>query len=800
MPTQKENRLSPREAARILRQNLVSIIATWRAKPLSSQQLSRSVSDHLPDLILFLCDHLSNSTSASLARARLKFVLRDACTGHHSDFPTRRLSSCLKDLALLQHAIADFFKPYPPLSNLTRSRLNRAFNIANESVLSSFAHIRTRSGKRKLDELMRKFNEADHQLDQFFGRAPLPMAVLIGREYLYVFANEAYSSLTKRRCLERRVSDVFTNEETANFMPFLEKVWATQEPVQGNEFCFSTTDLNGKLVQRCLCPGYYPLKDRSGEMIGITVIHMDVTERVRNENLRLESEATLKQIANSLPVLIWTADATGKTQWCNDRWYEFANQPRSSSGDIPAIEIHPDDLERVNKTWDACLKTGQSYEIEFRRRRSKDDQYRWMLGRAVPIFEHDGTIKLWVASSTDITDIKLASEALAAAEHSAKQSAEARRDFLAHMSHEIRTPLTAIIGFARLLREKGLTETEKENFLDRIIRSGSGLSLLINNILDLSKVDSGHLDLEATPMDLQQLVLDVVDIYQPVAATKSIRLVTSFPSAGDFVVSGDPNRVRQILINLLGNAIKFTDTGTITISVLKLANDLSELIYSIKVHDTGVGLSAEQAARLFKPFSQADTSTARRFGGTGIGLSLSKRLAQEMGGDLTLLSTDPKAGTTFECVLKFKRPDPASSLINGVEKAGTHTPALPELAGLRVLITDDSDDNLELVKRLLRKKGLLVEIAHNGEEAISKSQEQPFDLILMDIEMPQMNGYETLGELRKRGYQKPVIALTAQALLEERTKAIAAGFNDHVTKPIDSERLFDAIVRSKPSH
>jgi two-component system, cell cycle response regulator len=390
----------------------------------------------------------------------------------------------------------------------------------------------------------------------------------------------------------------------------------------------------------------------------------------------------------------------------------------------------------------------------------------------------------------------------------AESATRAKSEFLANMSHEIRTPITAILGFAEeLLEEPGLGRAPPEcsSAIRTIHRNGRHLLELINDILDLSKIEAGKLNVERIACAPAQVLAEVIELMRIRADAKNLSL--TLECAGEFpeTVKTDPLRLRQILINLVGNAIKFTEKGSVKV-VARLAHDPEKTArLQIDVIDTGIGLTAEQISNLFMPFNQADSSTTRKYGGTGLGLTISKRLAEMLGGEIAVEST-PGEGSTFRVIVD---PGPLEGIpmIKTIvreplpDHAPTELPVKLEdiTMNVRVLLAEDGPDNQRLIVHLLKKAGGDVTVVENGrlavEQAIlARERGMPFDVILMDMQMPVLDGYTATRELRARGCAGPIIALTAHALDEDRKKCLVAGCDDYIPKPIDRQKLLSAVA------
>ncbi|MDB5101404.1 MAG: hypothetical protein JWM80_5825 [Cyanobacteria bacterium RYN_339] len=382
----------------------------------------------------------------------------------------------------------------------------------------------------------------------------------------------------------------------------------------------------------------------------------------------------------------------------------------------------------------------------------------------------------------------------------AEAASSAKSEFLARMSHEIRTPMTAMMGFADLLTDAAVPAGERDHYALIIRRNSEHLLSVINDILDLSKIEAGKLTIEAVECSLPALITDVASPMRVRAADKGlafgVRLHTSVPA----VVRTDPVRLRQILLNLAGNAVKFTELGGVTLEI-RFRPSRGGGVLTIAVVDTGIGMTAEQADGLFVPFQQADSSMNRRFGGTGLGLAISRPLALALGGEIGVASA-PGAGSTFTLSLPVGVPDGIGHVttLEGADVAPPRGPNEAVVLAGRVLLAEDGPDNQVLIGTLLRKHGLAVVLAENGQEAVAHaldavSQGRPFDLILMDIQMPILDGIGATQALRARGLTGPVVALTANAMAGERERCLAAGCDDYLTKPVDREAFLAMLTR-----
>jgi signal transduction histidine kinase/DNA-binding response OmpR family regulator len=407
--------------------------------------------------------------------------------------------------------------------------------------------------------------------------------------------------------------------------------------------------------------------------------------------------------------------------------------------------------------------------------------------------------------------LELANATIREAKEAAESASVAKSQFLANMSHEIRTPLTAILGFAENFLEPGTPESERQHAVTTILRNGEHLLGILNDILDLSKIEAGKLAVERIQVSPTRLAADVVAIMRVRADAKGLTLALRYTSAIPETILTDPTRLRQILINLLGNAIKFTERGAVELHVA-LEQDTGEPRLRFDVIDTGIGMTPAQINRLFEPFSQADGSTTRRFGGTGLGLAISRQLARFLAGNVTVES-DPGRGSRFSLTVATgpleggalieepREPAQPSGHFERVDFSAVHLEA-------RILLVEDSPDSQLLIASFLRKLGAHVEVADNGKSGVEKAlasvrSPSPFDLVLMDIQMSGLDGYAATRRLRLEGFRPPVIALTANAMSGDREECLAAGCDDYAVKPINRSQLVRQIqtllARTKPS-
>ena len=548
----------------------------------------------------------------------------------------------------------------------------------------------------------------------------------------------------------------------------------------------------------------------------------DEMREVATRRVELEASAQRYQfLANAVPQIVWTARPSGALDYYNQAWFDYTGLTLQQSEDWGwGAVLHPDDLQPCIDRWTHSCISGENYEVEHRFKRCSDGAFRWHLSRALPLRDAQGGILQWVGTCTDIDDAKRSKEMLQFAHdelevrvmertaelHTAKEAAEAanraKSDFLANVSHEIRTPMNGVIGMTDLVLETELNR-EQRDYLGLLKTSGLALLGVINDMLDFSKIEAGKLELESINFKLRDTVSHLLKPLVFRAGQKRIELAGEIDRDIPDHLIGDPLRLRQILINLADNALKFTERGSITLKVVTEAECDDEHCLHFSVTDTGIGIPVEKQGLIFRAFEQVDGSTTRKYGGSGLGLAIASELVEKMRGRIWINSAEGE-GTTFHFTAWFAVASESSlaSYSSSVPQEGSHGSRKKDedqSTGLRILLAEDNVVNRALATALMAKRGHAVVHAVNGREAVRAAGEHNFDLIFMDVQMPEMDGFEATRCIRENettiGHRTPIIAMTAHAMTGDRERCIAAGMDDYISKPLDKGDLLALLDR-----
>ncbi|TWU44205.1 Autoinducer 2 sensor kinase/phosphatase LuxQ [Novipirellula aureliae] len=562
-----------------------------------------------------------------------------------------------------------------------------------------------------------------------------------------------------------------------------------------------------------------PVKNEAGEVEYLIPSGVDIRERAAYERSLKETSRRMEMAmrAGGMAAWEWTPE---KSIWTEQLYDLLGIDPeQEASTEMLFSIVHPDDLDELKSHWQAAVDGSDSYDAEFRIIRP-DGEVRWMNGMGEVVRNRAGNVVKMYGVNWDSTKEHDQSAALRESEQRAQAANAAKSEFLANMSHEIRTPMTAILGYADLLKEFVHAEEAKQ-YLQTIRHNGNYLLEIINDILDLSKIEAGKFEVERERFDPTRVIEDVRSIMDVRAQESGLTLTVEYDGKLPQVIESDAKRLKQVLINLVGNAIKFTREGRIQIRVRFDSGTPQPLLSNSEtsegfcppakgflhfdVVDTGIGMNQQQLDRLFKPFSQGDSSVSRHFGGTGLGLAISKRLAEMLGGEITASST-PEVGSTFTVSITTGdiADQPLVDHSSGEGKSELSpsengNAAAIEALNCHVLIVDDRRDIRFLSNHILTKAGATVEECEDGQLAVEHivgaiERNKLPDLILLDMQMPNLDGYETARKLRQLGYAGPIIALTADAMQGDMNECLEAGCNDYLSKPIDNAAMLQKIA------
>ena len=544
---------------------------------------------------------------------------------------------------------------------------------------------------------------------------------------------------------------------------------------------------------------------------------IEAADRRKAEQALRTSEGRLTMTVQNTSIGIWDWDISSNDVYLSPEWkrqlgyedHELDNTFQEWEG-----RLHPEDHDRALGAIKAYLGRRESqFELEHRLRH-KNGSYRWILSRGTLITNEGELSTRMIGIHIDVTDRKTAEEMLRQAKEAAEAANRAKSQFLANMSHEIRTPMNGVLGMAELLLRCSLSDREY-HLAESIHRSGTVLLAIINDILDFSKIEAGKLQLETIPFEVQRTIQEAVDLSGPAAQKKQLKLSWQIDQNIPVYLLGDPTRLKQIVVNLVENAIKFTEQGLIEVSVMLESEQEEQYGLSVTVRDTGIGISSEVQAHIFDAFCQADGSTTRKYGGTGLGLAIVKQLVTLMGGNIQLLS-HPGEGSTFRFTAYFKRCDPIHTLLPATPTSGFDSGVSDQRqvrpAEGRILLVEDNPVNREVACGMLATLNCQIETAANGWEAAAAMAKTEYALVFMDCQMPEMDGFTATRLIREReaqvkerngGEQRatrrvPIIALTAHAMQGYRELCLAAGMDDYLTKPFSLSQLEQVLARWLP--
>ncbi len=552
------------------------------------------------------------------------------------------------------------------------------------------------------------------------------------------------------------------------------------------------------------------IRDEYGEPINMLGLVQDITLRKEAEIALQAQHRFLDSVIENIPSMLFVKEAKDLRYVRLNRACErLTGRPVADFIGKSDAELLPPEQASVSIAADrSVLDEGGPIAIE--EEQKKDTQsHRLLRTRKIPIFDSQGKAAYLLGISDDITEQRAAEQELAEAKQQAEKANQAKSDFLANMSHEIRTPMNGIIGLTELALKTKLT-LQQTDYLEKVNESAHSLLGLLNDILDLSKIEANRLELESIPFDLHELMAQMDSLMSIHSQQKGILLHIHIDPEIPRYLLGDPLRIKQILLNLIGNAFKFTSQGEVRVEVrhgLHAQHSFFPVAFTIR--DTGIGIDAARQAELFQPFVQSDSSTTRMYGGTGLGLAITRQLAEMMDGSISLIST-PGYGSTFTVTLPLLLSDQRELEMHRerAELGTADESTLEQIRGARILLVEDNKINQQVAEELLIQECFQVDLAENGQQALEMLTPGRYDLVLMDLQMPVMDGYQATVAIRKQKIYDslPVLAMSANAMRHDREQCRAIGMNDHIPKPVDRKQLLTALchwikpaVRSKPA-
>ena len=533
-----------------------------------------------------------------------------------------------------------------------------------------------------------------------------------------------------------------------------------------------------------------PLKDENGKTTHYAALKEDITNRKETERALEESRKLLSGIIENSTSLIYMKDIEGRYLLVNQSFLNATERKEEEVIGKKDIEIFKEgNAELLHRTDKTVIEKGSSMSEELFI--DSDGEKIPLFHIKFPIKNAEGKVSTVCGMATDISELKKIEAELIEAKEEAVSATQAKSDFLANMSHEIRTPMNAILGLNHLLSSTDLSPKQRD-YVHKIGFSAGNLLGIINDILDFSKIEAGKMDMEITDFDLQQVLSNLTSMLTEKADEKGILFTAEYNPEIPRYLKGDPLRLGQILLNLVNNAIKFTDKGSVEVSVELLNIEGEEIQLRFNVKDTGIGLTEGQRDKLFQSFSQADTSTTRKYGGTGLGLTISKKLTEMMKGVIDVESVYGE-GSTFYFTAKFAKGDSGNI---SVSEDQDRSAELTAIRGARILLAEDNEINQQVIVEILQKMDLSIIVSENGREAVEKISSD-IDLVLMDLQMPVMDGYEATDTIRNIEEFKdiPIIAMTADAMSGIQQKVLDSGMNDYLTKPINMPKLHEALIK-----
>ena len=644
---------------------------------------------------------------------------------------------------------------------------------------------------RFLDKLKALADQvADEDASAEFARALFGLPMLLER------VSETYTQQDRDIALIRRSLELSSDELSTANNKFRDEALASAQALSALQRAFDAMRKEGG-------------SDEGDHIEDLVILAEQVAgltrEREQIRNALAKSEERFDLAMRGANDGLWDWDLASDTVYYSPRWKSMLGHDEDEVGsslDEWSKRVHPDDLRAALAAVNAHM-SGETQHFEATVRfRHKNGHYLWMLSRGLAVRDADGKPIRMVGTHTDVSARKQDEEALIQARDGAESANRAKSEFLANMSHEIRTPMNGVLGMLNLALDTPLSE-EQHEYLDLARSSADALLHILNDILDFSKIEAGRLEVHPEAINLRDLANELVRFLEPRCREKHLSFISEIDSNLPLLAMVDPVRVRQVLVNLLGNAIKFTASGEICLSLRRVQDGPDDLL-RFGVRDSGIGIAPERQAEVFEAFTQADNSITRRFGGTGLGLTISNRLVQLMGahsGKCSRLGLESELGRGSEFFFSLPLQEP---VVPEKAAAATEAAAQPEKARpLFILLAEDNAINQKLAVTLLGREGHRVSVVEDGLAAVQAWARESFDLILMDMQMPGLSGIEATQLIRaeeaglgQEAQRVPIVALTANAFAEDRQACLDAGMNGYVSKPIRRDALLAAIAEA----
>jgi len=637
----------------------------------------------------------------------------------------------------------------------------------------------------------KKIEESEFRYHNMISTSTSAIGILQGKDMLITTANNAIIEIWGKGndVIGKSYFELLPELAEQGYKEIFDAVYTTGKPFAAVESPVHVLQ-HGKITLKYYNFILQPQHNAEGEIIGVGIIATEVTTQAEHNVQLRESEERFRLLADNIPlnVFIIEPSAEAKISYWNKYWLDYTGQTMEEAlGKTWDGVIHPDDMQPIMDVYKPAFEDRKPYYLPGIRIKRYDGQYRWFAIQANPRYLPNGEFIGYIGVGFDIHEQKLFEKELIEAKVMAENAAKFKQQFLSNMSHEIRTPLNSILGFANVLMKTELGEKQKE-YVQAVKTSGHYLNLLINDILDLAKVDAGKMTFEKQPFEIQKSIKSVVHSFDLKIKEKNLAFSSEYDSEIPSILIGDAVRLNQIVLNLMSNAIKFTHKGGIILSVKIQSEDAENLLLKFTVTDSGIGISEDKINSVFNLFEQAEISTSNSYGGTGLGLSIVKQFVEFQGGNVSVTSKLGK-GSVFSFSLPFEK-----TKIKTIEEVET-LQLDPKIKTLRVLVAEDIPLNQLLIKILLSDFGFEYDVVENGKIVIEKLQANAYDIILMDLQMPELNGFETTEYIRNTMKSNiPIIALTADVTTVDVAKCKAFGMDDYISKPINENQLYTKIV------